>query len=80
MKLSPSHRARVVELLRCAADLSQRRPFPFNTAAEWTDNDKGQVYWIASDALDAFAKPGTRWCSVENALEAARRVEEGSWP
>lgn len=70
----------VVELLRCAADTSQFAHFPFNAAADAMGTLANNIYWLASDALDHFAAPGARWCSVENALEAALRVEQGEWP
>jgi hypothetical protein len=77
MKLSRSQRAQVVELLRCAADvlLSSGYPFPKLEAAHRLNSNRA-VCRVANDACAALAGPRTDVML----LEAAARVEEGTWP
>jgi hypothetical protein len=82
--LTEEERAQVVKLLRCAADLlvSQRPIFmPIATAAEdldWTTDEADDRTYVFDLACEAVGDLGPY--SVDQLLEAAQRVEEGSWP
>lgn len=87
MTLTPSNRARVVELLRCAADLLQRKDLVAKgvfLAPIWIaalriyEKPPEHIYQAALDARDQLF-----WMDEDRAirfLEAARRVEGKSWP
>lgn len=81
-KLTQEQREQVVELLRCAADVGQRNEGPVLCAAlnlglplGGATVDIALRAW--SDVLgDAIEDDG----AIAAVLEAAQRVEEGSWP
>lgn len=77
--MTKRERAQVVKLLRCAADDAQTGAF--TRAQEAIGPVSGCVYYNAVSAFDSspfvgFDTEGYR----ERLLEAAARVEEGSWP
>lgn len=85
MKLSNALRARVVELLRCAADVGMRgKSCPLSKAEDWLDAPKriGAAADLAILALNAdYDDSLGMWQSYAfDCLEAALRVEEKSWP
>jgi hypothetical protein len=76
-------RAAVVELLRCAADRATATVRPISTTARLLGYPEGSAVFdlaIAARCDVAFAVPfddeAYRW----QILEAAARVEEGTWP
>lgn len=75
--MSEKQRAQVVELLRCAADIliDSSYPFPKLEAAQRLNSNR-HVCRLANDACTAIG--GTRTDVM--LLEAAMRVEEGSYP
>lgn len=79
--MTKRERAQVVELLRCAADGVDRIAMPFTTAAEILGLRYMPAYSLAKDAFNAtpFVDVTTdEW--HRRFLEAAARVEEGSYP
>ena len=90
MALTDEEREQVVELLRCAADNCRRSALPFSSAVSTivpTSRIEERAYRaLRSVYNEALADgthriPGTDQVSVfTTLLEAAQRVEEGSWP
>ena len=86
MSLSKKQRAQVVELLRCAADLHTIGLGGVGMATSWLYGDAHpeppcwfQCVLAWNDAVNTFTSwGGTTYADV--CLEAAQRVEEGSWP
>ncbi len=84
--MTPKQGAAVVELLRCSAycAASDRYSFlfePGQVAATFLGVDKTTVRWAKRAARAAGARPTFdvgEYITVT--LEAAARVEEGSWP
>ena len=79
MRLTKKQRAEVVELLRCAADLweSGRAWAPIIVSIEWHDfaPTTNGLALLAADCAWQYP-PDT----LATLLEAAQRVDEGSWP
>ena len=86
-ELTNEEREQVVELLRCAAELSMTRAcvFPIDEAATALfgveEHEHGMrrvhpAFDLACHAVICFDRP----CSTWQLLEVAQRVEEGSWP
>lgn len=91
MKLSKKQREQVVELLRCAADLAETGRYsalfggPAVAAARCIKPASAVSVHASKAARDAAPrgeKEGARNADdfIGVALEAAARVEEGSWP
>ncbi len=79
-KLTKRQRADVVELLRCAADLDGRATFPFAAAVTATRSDL-RIEQFAWRVLHlTYNERRDRRLYVRHCLEAAQRVEEGTWP
>lgn len=86
--MTTQEREQVVEVLRCAADLLiVPRPrgqsfLPIDQAIELLygreEHSLGRFHPLFDPACDAVFGLGP--CSVEQLLESAQRVEEGSWP
>jgi hypothetical protein len=78
--MTPETRARVVELLRCAADLGLRGfGVPLSCASEYLDAST-KVRWLANEAVESFpyAHLPASWPNFGlECLEAAALVEEG---
>lgn len=71
--MTKRERAQVVELLRCAADTGSGVMI---TSFEFDLSER--VIWLAYEASGA---PAGHWCDRPRILlEAAQRVEEGTWP
>ena len=86
--MAKRQREQVVELLRCAADVGRNSNEGLYSVAGYLDlgtwntkNYKDPTVWcIACDARNAVFAKGL-WCGYwHECLEAAARVEEGSWP
>lgn len=81
MRVTKRQRAQVVELLRCAAD---RCIFDDTFAFGWTRSalglrQGGKIHNLTCRALtETVGLHGFDW--RRDLLEAAARVEEGSWP
>lgn len=76
MKLTAKQRAEVVELLRCAADANS-----LGVAAECLLEDPISEPWEwARHARQAVNRELRALDYSTQCLEAAARVEEGSWP
>ena len=75
--MTRKQRAQVVELLRCAADYVDRSCIPIWNAAHATSEGAIEAHRTALDALDAVRDLTNRKFRI---LEAAARVEEGSYP
>lgn len=77
MKLTKQQRAQVVELLRCAADLllNKHSMFPRLDAIDALGTHR-EINAASFDAIQATGLPRNEYAL----LEAAQRVEEGSWP
>lgn len=92
--MTNEEREQVAELLRCAADISETGRFGFNplTRAEsmcgYLDADEMEldetIWMLAEDAARKVASENgvvaAHDLGVALYLEAAQRVEEGSWP
>ena len=80
--MTRAERAAVVELLRCAADLWNVNGNGIGVASVFLES--GNMRWCcAVEAWDATAGNGeglAGWTYADVCLEAAQRVEEGSWP
>lgn len=73
--MTPSHRARVVELLRCAADVRGIGDARQALGLPWL----GRAHCHALEAIQSVGDNRRRsWRYL--CLEAARRAEEKSWP
>lgn len=86
--MTKRQRAQVVELLRCAADISatatDRETAPFILAGAGAHRDIYNVAWRARcdtmrGSLGEVLECGNNQYA-ELLLEAAMRVEEGTWP
>ena len=76
MRITKLERAQVVELLRCAHDMKFRLvAFPFMSAGGRL-GVSNRIHNLAAKATTAV---GCDWWS-NGCLEAAARVEEGTWP
>ena len=77
--MTPDEREQVVELLRCAADLGNRNEgLVLSAAVRLGKRLDGPEVEIARRTWNAVFVPGMD--DEEAILEAAARVEEGSWP
>jgi hypothetical protein len=78
--MTNDERDQVVELLRCAADLHETGGtfFPIDDAATATFGETHDLHPIANLACDAVQAAGLGPCSVEQLLEAAQLVEDGT--
>jgi hypothetical protein len=77
--MTKKQRAQVVELLRCAADAGGMLA---GTVAAWPDTLTDEQCGLIINAHHEtfFAKSFDERDRVQACLEAAQRVEEGSWP
>ena len=84
--MTKRQRAQVVELLRCAADLTPDDPCDMLAdATGYLDAVGEYTQAIAYDAVNDVSPYGLTHDTTHdeeraNLLEAAARVEEGSWP
>lgn len=80
--MTKKQREQVVELLRCAADLdSLGRAHQYIRGNPVTVRGAGFKTWsIAVDARTSAHVENMTLTYAESCLEAAARVEEGSWP
>lgn len=87
--MTKRERAQVVELLRCAADNAQHRPWSgvYSTAVElgllnpWRRFAAGVVAWRRAGAARRAVHGEGAWLGYEHeCLEAAARIEEGGYP
>ena len=76
--MTSDQRADLVELLRCGADNIVTNPDDWQSALWNTGVDGITEAVFAEDAVDPSACDPARRLAV--LLEAAARVEEGSWP
>jgi hypothetical protein len=77
VKLTKKQRAEVVELLRCAAD----REYGIRTTSNWLYFRGLRISFQAEEAaMEAWWSVPSRDDHRQACLEAAARVEEGSWP
>jgi hypothetical protein len=83
MKLSKRQRAQVVELLRCAADVVSETRLPIARASDYLGLYSDDVivdlaHAARMDVSDGW--PDSDDVYRQGVLEAAARVEEGTWP
>jgi hypothetical protein len=81
--MTADEREQVVELLRCAADLSVtgRARWPQFTAAEALCGAMSTIAEYAEHAISAVKRISSFDApTTQHLLEAAARVEEGTWP
>lgn len=88
--MNKRERAQVVELLQCAADCCCDRPgdktitAPYYEALAAVGSKHHHVAWLARCAVMVERFGDTMECGTveyrDVLLEAAARVEEGSWP
>ncbi len=77
--MTKRQRAKVVELLRCAAD---RQSIGYAAAAldEWHTPPHNDAIRAWEDTVSSLYMPLTGTTYSDVCLEAAQRVEEGTWP
>lgn len=75
--MTPSERERVVELLLCAADRGLSRRWFWLVAGDL--DASGAIVAFAESACEAVDS-SARLGAQHELLEAAQRVNEGSWP